>query len=422
MKSLNRSSLVLITALVAIGGTAYGQVPNSNDTSDSNGNTGMGAGALSSLTTGQLNTASGNFALFSNTTGWRNTASGYAALYNNTTGNYNTATGNSALFANVSGSSNTAVGDGALNLNYGGHNNTASGANALAYNTGGNNNTASGYGALSGNDGGNNNTASGAYTLYNSMRGNNNAAFGTSALSYNLTGNSNTAAGYKALYGNTSGSSNVAVGSGALKANTTGLNNIALGYQAGIRLTTGNNNVEIGNLGVAADHAVIRIGTQGTQKATYLAGVRGVNVTGGVPVMVTATGQLGVVSSSRRYKEDIRSMGNTSNRLLKLRPVTFRYKQPDDRGQKPEQYGLIAEEVAKVMPELVIYNDKGQPETVAYQTLAPLLLNELQREHSQLRTQRTEVETLHAEVGELRRLTAQLATELRVVRGAPAER
>ena len=108
------------------------------------------------------------------------------------------------------------------------------------------------------------------------------------------------------------------------------------------------------------------------------------------------------MSSSRRYKEDIRSMGNVSDRLLALRPVTFRYKKADENGQKPEQYGLIAEEVAKVMPELVVYNNKGQPETVAYQTLAPLLLNELQREHRQ-------VAALQAEVAELRRVTTQLA-------------
>ena len=168
------------------------------------------------------------------------------------------------------------------------------------------------------------------------------------------------------------------------------------------------------------DDAVIRIGTQGTQSAAYLAGVRGVNVTGGVPVMVTATGQLGVVSSSRRYKEDIQAMGDTSDRLLKLRPVTFRYKKADESGQKPEQYGLIAEDVAKVMPELVIYNEEGQPETVAYQTLTPLLLNELQREHNLLqqeraelaavRTKLAELDALRAEVGELHRLTAELST------------
>ena len=183
---------------------------------------------------------------------------------------------------------------------------------------------------------------------------------------------------------------------------------------------------EIGDkvTGAVADNAVIRIGTQGTQKATYVAGVRGVNVTGGVPVMVTATGQLGVVSSSRRYKEDIRSMGDTSDRLLKLHPVTFRYKQPDDGGQKPEQYGLIAEEVAKVMPELVVYNEKGQPETVAYQSLTPLLLNELQKEHSQLATmesQLIELKALRAEVAELRQVTEQLCA-LRQLNGGAKER
>jgi hypothetical protein len=188
----------------------------------------------------------------------------------------------------------------------------------------------------------------------------------------------------------------------ALFSNTVGSGNVAMGQLAGYYVT-GSNNIEIGNKGAAADSGVVRIGTPGTQTATYIAGVSGVNVTGGATVVVNSLGQLGVVSSSRRYKEDIRSMGDASDRLLALRPVRFRYKKADENGQKPEQYGLIAEEVAKVMPELVVYNQKGQPETVAYQTLAPLLLNELQREHRQ-------VAALQAEVVELQRITAQFVS------------
>ena len=206
------------------------------------------------------------------------------------------------------------------------------------------------------------------------------------------------------------------------RADTTGSNNVAVGYYAGYYPTAGSNNIEIGNRGIAADNAVIRIGTQGTQSATYLAGVSGANVTGGATVVVNAQGQLGVVSSSRRYKEDIQSMGASSDRLLKLRPVTFRYKEPDEKGQKPEQFGLIAEEVAQVMPELVVYNGMGQPETVAYQTLAPLLLNELQREHKradervselrqQLAAQGKELVSMKSQLAELRRLTAQLVAD-----------
>jgi trimeric autotransporter adhesin len=184
---------------------------------------------------------------------------------------------------------------------------------------------------------------------------------------------------------------------------------------AGYYRTTGSNNIEIGNKGKAADNAVIRMGTPGTQTATYVAGVSGVNVTGGAQVVVNSLGQLGVVSSSIRYKQDVRTMGDVSDRLLALRPVTFRYKKADENGRKPEQYGLIAEEVAKVMPELVVYNQKGQPETVAYQTLAPLLVNELQREHARAEQVTTELRrqlaSVNAQLAELRRVTAQLAAK-----------
>jgi hypothetical protein len=183
-----------------------------------------------------------------------------------------------------------------------------------------------------------------------------------------------------------------------------------MGQLAGYYATTGSNNIHIGNKGTASDNALIRIGTAGTQTATYVAGVSGVNVTGGAQVVVSSTGQLGVVSSSIRYKQDVHPMGDVSDRLLALRPVTFRYKKADENGQKPEQYGLIAEEVAKVMPELVIYNQKGQPETVAYQTLTPLLVNELQREHARaeqqadvLKAMQEELSALKAEVAELHR-------------------
>lgn len=348
--NMNRVVLGLMIAM-GCSGTAMAQV----------GNTLYGIYALNSNTNGSYNSAFGGSALNQNSIGSYNTASGYAALYLNTIGNYNNAFGGYALFTNTTGSYNTATGSNALYLSTTGSYNTSSGAQALYENTTGHHNTASGYRALLGNTNGSNNTAS-----------------GTSALNENQTGIRNSAFGSNALYNNSNGS-----------------NNIGIGYQGGY-YPTGSNNIDIGAAGAATDNAVIRIGTQGTQKKTYLAGVRGVNVTGGVAVMVTATGQLGVVSSSRRYKEDIRSMGDTSDRLLKLRPVTFRYKQPDENGQKPEQFGLIAEEVAKVMPELLIYNEKGQPETVAYQSLAPLLLNELQKAEKK-------IEQMQAEIDELRK-------------------
>ncbi len=388
------ASVILGLVTAAVGnGTATAQVQN----------TAYGAYALISNTTGNFDSAFGYYALKANTTGNSNTAIGQAALQSNTTGNSNTAIGEGALAFNTTGNNNVANGWEALVANRTGRGNTASGYFALHANSSGGYNAASGINALYSNTTGRNNTADGSSALYGNTTGIRNVAFGSNTLYKNTTGDYNHATGYQSLYSNTTGSNNSASGYAALYSNTTGSNNIAVGQFAGYFPTTGSNNIEIGNRGVAADNAVIRIGTQETQRTTYLAGVVGVNVIGGVPVMVTATGQLGVVSSSRRYKEDIRSMGDTSDRLLKLRPVTFRYKQPNESGQKPEQYGLIAEEVAKVMPELVIYNEKGRPETVAYQTLTPLLLNELQREHGQLSTQGAELKALRAEVAELRR-------------------
>jgi hypothetical protein len=352
----------------------------------------------------QINTWVGTGALHSNSSGVGNDAFGGNALYWNTVGSQNGAFGYDALAYNTSGSYNLAVGSYALLLNTTGMYNTASGYDALYFNTSGGYNNAVGYAALYHNTTGAQNNGSGYAALYSNTTGNYNSGYGAFTLYANTTGAQSNAVGYGALYRNTTGAYNSAEGFFALGYNTTGGSNIAVGPFAGYNLTTGSYNIDIGSRGVAAETAVIRIGTPGTQKATYVAGVSGVNVTGGATVVVNSSGQLGVVSSSRRYKEDIRSMGNASDRLLALRPVRFRYKQADENGQKPEQYGLIAEEVAKVMPELVVYNTKGQPETVAYQTLAPLLLNELQREHSQ-------VAALQAEVSELRRLTAQLVSD-----------
>jgi hypothetical protein len=335
-------------------------------------------------------------------------------------GDANSAFGQSALLSNTTGSFNTATGLGALQTSSTGNNNTATGANALFANTIGIANTANGYSALSNNTTGNDNNASGVKALYGNTTGYRNAAVGNYALVNNTSGFSNEAAGFGALWHNTTGSNNTATGYAALYSNTTGSNNIAIGPYAAYYPTTGSGNIHIGNHGTAADNAAIRIGVQGTQKSTSIAGISGVNVTGGATVVVNTLGQLGVRSSSRRYKEDIRSMGDSSERLLKLRPVTFEYKQADEKGQKPKQYGLIAEEVAQVMPELVVYNQKGQPEAIAYEALAPLLLNELKREHAradarvtglrrQLVAQAEELALMKSQIAELRRLTVQPA-------------
>jgi hypothetical protein len=359
MNTLHQSLLLAVGAL-ALAGTAYAQVPASNDTSDGNYNTGMGTGALhgpAASNGGLYNTATGYEALYANTTGGGNTAYGAVALPNNTTGSNNTASGADTLFTNSTGGSNTASGAYALFSNTTGSNNTASGMNALINNTIGANNTASGMNALANDDGGNDNTASGYEALYANMSGNYNNASGYFALHNNSSGSQNSASGVQALYGNKTGNYNTASGTDALYSNTSGSTNIAEGYKAGYNLTTGSNNIDVGNLGVAAESGTIRIGTSST-------------------VVVSSTGQLGVTVSSERYKTSIAPMGSDTTKLGQLRPVSFKLKS-DATGTR--QYGLIAEEVAKVYPELVIRDRDGRIDGVRYEELAPMLLNEVQK-------------------------------------------
>ena len=180
---------------------------------------------------------------------------------------------------------------------------------------------------------------------------------------------------------------NIALGLGALSADTTGTNNIALGSLAANVVSNGNsNNIHIGSQGLAGDVNTIRIGTPGTQTSFFVAGVRGTATlnNNAVPVLIDSNGQLGTMSSSRRFKEDIQDMGDASRDLMQLRPVTFRYKQPFADGSKPIQYGLIAEEVAEVYPDLVAYSADGQIETVKYQVLDSMLLNEFQHQQAEI--------------------------------------
>jgi len=246
--------------------------------------------------------------------------------------------------------------------------------NALFANTTGNDNTASGSNALAFNTTGSDNTASGAAALLSNTTGNYNTASGVNALQSNTTGNGNTASGFDALY-YTTGGNNTASGYSALLSNTTGKNNIAEGYQAGYNLTTGSNNIDIGNVAVAGESNLIRIGTKGTHKGAVIAGISTTQVTGSA-VYVTTSGRLGVLASSERYKTAIASMGSNTTKLGELRPVTFHLK-TDPKGAL--QYGLIAEEVAKVYPELVIRDQAGRIDGVRYDELAPMLLNEMQK-------------------------------------------
>ena len=295
-----------------------------------NSNTAVGTSALH-INTGAANTGTGYEALYSNTNGASNTASGYEALLANLTGNDNTGLGAAALKNNTTGSDNTAVGNGALEPNTLGSGNTAVGSGSMFANT---------------------------------------------------TGAGNVAVGFNALVGSNS-NNNVAVGYQALALNLSGTNNIAIGYQAGNQITKSSNNIDIANPGVAGDSGVIRIGGS-NQTSAYIAGVVGATTVNNdaVQVMIDSSGNLGTISSSRRYKEDIQDMGDASSGLLRLRPVTFRYKKPFADGSKPVQYGLIAEEVAEVYPDMVMRGPDGQIETVKYQLLNSMLLNELQKQNA----------------------------------------
>jgi hypothetical protein len=373
--------LVAISALGALSGSVDAAQPPDVVASDSNLNTAMGAGGLANLTLGVFNTASGYSALSSNASD-DNTAAGANALYFNTTGYYNTASGLQALYSNAIGNENTASGFNVLYFNTTGSRNNASGANALFSNTTGSRNNAAGGSAMYSNTTADDNNAMGYVAMYSNTTGTLNNAVGNFSLYYNTTGSNNSAVGYAALYHNTTGSNNNAQGFYALQSNTTGSSNIAIGEYAGYNLTTGGSNIDIGSRGVAGESSVIRIGR--SPSATYIAGISSAKVTGSA-VYVTSTGQLGVMASSERYKTAIVPMGANTAKLRELRPVTFHLK-TDPRGVT--QYGLIAEEVAKVYPELVIRDAAAKIEGVRYEELAPMLLNEAQQERQAAAAQR----------------------------------
>ncbi len=322
--------------------------------------------------------------------------------------------------------------------------NTASGTNALNVNNDGFNNTAFGSSALAANINGNWNTAVGESSLASNTHGAAGAAFGESALANNTIGNNNDAFGNGALYNNTTGNNNTGIGDTTLNNLVSGSNNIALGSQAGSNLSDNeSDNIYIGHLGVSSENATMRLGTPGTQTQSYIAGATtilgnltctgsasiagslflngekvtlGLNSTGSLsvngnitctgsatidnavfmhgvvgtsvnilsytPVFIdTTTGKLGTVASSQRYKDDVQGLPTLKAELMQLRPVSFTYKTDS---QKNIQYGLIAEEVANILPELVVYNKEHLPETVAYHTLPILLLNEYQDHENRL--------------------------------------
>ena len=323
-------------------------------------------------------TAEGDGALFSLTTGEGNTALGSNALHDNTTGNNNTATGTNALRFHITGDHNTATGRAALVFNADGEGNTATGRAAMGNSTTGSENTATGWQALFNNDGFGN-TANGAFTLHSNTTGEFNTANGYLALYSNTIGYGNTANGLEALINNTTGNGNTANGLDALVNNTTGSDNVALGTSAGGALTTGDLNIDIANEGVAGEANTIRIGTRGDQTRTFIAGISGAPVAGAA-VKVNANGQLGVPPSSERFKAEIKPMDKASEAILALKPVTFRYKHEIDPNGIP-QFGLVAEQVAKVNPALVDRDGKGEIYTVRYEAVNAMLLNEFLKEH-----------------------------------------
>jgi hypothetical protein len=180
--------------------------------------------------------------------------------------------------------------------------------------------------------------------------------------------------------------------------------NIAIGVAAGTNLTSGSNNIDIGNQGVAAESNTIRIGTKSTQTATYIAGIYGTSVSGSA-VMVSSTGQLGAVVSSERFKTAIAPMGENSGKLQQLRPVTFKLK-TDPKG--PLQYGLIAEEVAKVYPDLVIRDQAGRIAGVRYDELAAILLNEVQQQQKRKSAQDERIAAQQGQFDVMQRQLAEL--------------
>ena len=344
-------------------------------------NTAVGIGALAS-NTADANTAIGASALATNTTGGTPGGSGASEV------RPNTAVGANALVANTTGGANTAVGFNALSANPDATFNTAVGFKAMENSVGSIWGSAFGYKALDSNTQGQNDTAIGALALFN-----------------NTTGLNNTAVGFQALPGNTTGGDNTAVGKNALSANTTASGNTAIGSLAGYNQTTGNFNVYIGQ-GME--------GVAGEATHTYIRNINITDLSGGGTDTATvdlATGLLGHLTSSRRYKEDIRPMNNASEALYQLKPVSFRYKKASDRTQSPA-FGLIAEEVAEVNPSLVAYNVKGQPESIHYEMVNAMLLNEFLKEHRKTEKleatvvrQQKQIEALTAD---LQRVGAQL--------------
>jgi hypothetical protein len=300
-----------------------------------------------------FNTAEGQKALFSRTTGVANTAVGWYSLFSNTDGSYNTGVGAGTLLFNVG---DQTTGDGTQN--------TAIGAAALLFNTTGFSNTATGVTALLSNTTGVDNTATGTQALFNNTTGSFNTANGAFALPSNATGDNNTAIGFDTLANNTTGSSN-----------------IALGLEAGFHVTTADNVICIGELG------------ENVSNSCYIGQIFGATSSGGTAVFINSDGRLGTTTSSRRFKEEIKPMERASEALFALKPVTFRYKKAIDQQGIP-QFGLVAEDVEAVNPDLVVRDKEGKVNTVRYDAVNAMLLNEFLKEHRTVQEQKATIAQL----------------------------
>jgi len=404
-----QNALFSLDTSTGLGNTAVGSFSLKSDVNGSF-NTGIGAGTLL-FNTGDTSTGDGT----ENTTGSENTAVGVAALSNNTTASGNTAIGSNALLGNTTGGTlgttqtldvgpNTAVGDSALVSNTIASANTAVGYEALARNTSGLQDTDLGL-----------STAVGFQALANATGpgAGFNDALGYQAL-FNLNaGVGNVAIGGRALFASTIGSSNVALGNQAGVNITTGNQNICIGFGAGLGLTTGSNNIRIGDASSENEDDTIRIGRGGVQTKTIIAGISGTVIPGGTAVVIGGSDdQLGVTPSSRRFKEEIAPMEKASEAILALKPVTFHYK--NDNIKIP-QFGLIAEEVAEVNPDLVIRDKNGEIYTVRYDAVNAMLLNEFLKEHKRVREQQSKIDEQQGIIAELKSTVAQQQKDMKTV-------
>lgn len=304
-------------------------------------------------------------------------------------------------FVQSYGDNNVSAGPNSLPANTG-YDNTAFGADALQVANPSVYNTAIGFQALQNTTTGSVNTAVGAKALGQNTTGSRNNAFGFFSLGQNTTGDYNTAVGFYALNGITSGTFNTALGPFAgwgevngVQTGPTGSRNILIGVSAGANTTTGDSNVEIGNQGTSADSNLIRIGDR-TQSQAFIAGIRGVQTgaSDAVDVVIDSNGQLGTINSSQRFKHDIANMGEASDGLMRLRPVTFHYNQPSIDGVERLEYGLIAEEVAGIYPEAVTHTPNGDTETIQYHKINAMMLNEIQKQHRTIEQQTQELDAL----------------------------